>query len=67
MTAVLVFTVTVPSFHKVIWMADELLKTGGQAPPPDFAKFANRARMGSIVGSVLLLLVLACMVAAGFY
>ena len=66
LTTALVFTVTVPSFNKVVKIAGELLKSGGQ-PPPEFQKYARRARLGSVAGAVLLVLVLACMVAAGSY
>ncbi|MGP8124460.1 MAG: hypothetical protein ACLQEQ_01115 [Nitrososphaerales archaeon] len=66
LTAVVVWTVTVPSFQKVIKIANDLLQGGQQAPPPDLAKYGRRARMGSLVGILLLLIVLATMISAGF-
>jgi len=65
-TAVVVWTVTVPSFKKVIRISNDLLKGGQQAPPPELAKYGKRARIGSTVGVLLLLVVLATMVAVGF-
>ena len=65
MTAVLVWTVTLPSFKRVIKISSELLQGGQQAPPPDLAKYGNRARMGSTVAILLLLVVLATMVSVG--
>jgi uncharacterized membrane protein len=54
-----------PSFKKLATMAKEALDSG-QAPPPDMMKYAKRARLGSITGVVLLLVVLGAMVASGF-
>jgi uncharacterized membrane protein len=59
------FSVTFPSFNKVVKIAKGLLQGGGQ-PPPELMKYGKRARMGSIAGVVLLLIVLATMVSAGF-
>lgn len=66
-TAIVAVTVTVPSFRRVIAIADQILKSGQQPPPPELMKYSKRARMGSIAGVVLLLLVLVLMVSAGFY
>lgn len=60
------FSVTVPSFKKIIKIANGLLQGGQQPPPPELMKYAKRARMGSMVGILLLLVVLATMVSAGF-
>lgn len=65
-TAVLAFAFIFPSFRKMASISEQVLKSGGQ-PPPEMAKFANRARVGSLVGALLLLLVLVMMVTAGFY
>ena len=64
---VLATTVVFPSFNKVASLANGVLKSGGQPPPPELAKYANRARVGSMVGAILLLVVLVLMVSAGFY
>jgi len=65
-TAVIVWSVTIPSFKKISKIANDLLKGGQHTPPPEFAKYGKRAMIGSLVGIVLLLVVLAMMVAAGF-
>lgn len=64
-TAVVVFAVTLPSFRKVITMANTALQ-GGQPPSPEMMKYGKRARQGSLVGAGLLLIVLALMIASGF-
>jgi len=64
--AILAFSTTFPAFKKVGAIAEETLK-GGQQPPPELAKYSKRARTGSVAGAILLLIVLALMVAAGFY
>jgi uncharacterized membrane protein len=66
-TAILAVTVVFPSFRKMASMAGDMLKSSGQAPPPEMAKYARRARVSSMLGVVLLLLVVVMMVAAGFY
>lgn len=64
--AVVVWTVTVPSFKKIIKIAKDLLQGRQQGPPPELAKYGKRARMGSTVVILLLLVVLATMVSVGF-
>lgn len=64
--AAVVWSVTVPSFRKVIQIAGSVLQGGQQAPPPEMMKYGKRARQGSLVGILLLLVVLATMIAAGF-
>jgi uncharacterized membrane protein len=66
LTAVVVWTVTIPSFKKVIAIANGLLQGSQQAPPPELMRYGKRARMGSIIGVLLLLTVLATMISAGF-
>lgn len=66
-TAVLAFAVILPAFGKMASIADQVLKSGGQPPPPEMMKYAKRARLGSMTGAALLLLVLVMMVTAGFY
>jgi hypothetical protein len=61
------FAVSVPSFRKIISIADGMLKSGQTPPPPELAKYSKRARAGSLAVAVLLLLTLVMMVAAGFY
>ena len=60
-----VFSLTVPSFKKVIKIAGEAV-AAGKPPAPEIMKYAKRARQGSLIALSLLLLVLAMMVAAGF-
>lgn len=64
-TAVIAYAETIPSFQKVVKFATEAIQNK-QAPNPDIAKYGRRARMGSIVGVVLLLVTLAVMIASGF-
>ena len=64
-TAVVVWTVTVPSFRKVIRMAGEALQRQ-QPPPPEMMKYGKRARQGSLIAIGLLLIILAMMISAGF-
>jgi uncharacterized membrane protein len=64
-TTAVVFALTVPSFRKVIKMAQERLDSGAQGPPPpEMMKYGMRARQGSLIGVVLLLVVLAAMIGA---
>jgi hypothetical protein len=65
-TAAVVFSVTLPSFRKVSSIANGVLQGGEKAPPPEMMKYGKRARLGSLAGVVLLLLVLSMMVASGF-
>ena len=61
--AALAWIVNFPSFKKVSKISNDLLSRGGQeAPPADLAKYGNRAKMGSMLGVLLLLIVLATMV-----
>ena len=60
------FSLTVPSFNRIIKIAKGLLQGGQRPPPPELMKYAKRARTGSLVGVSLLLVVLAMMVSAGF-
>lgn len=64
--AIVAWTVTFPSFKKVIRISDDLLQSGQQTPSPELTKYGRRARMGSMVGLLLLLIVLALMVSFGF-
>jgi uncharacterized membrane protein len=66
-TAVLAFAVIFPSFSKTVSIAEGVLKSAGQPPPPEMAKYADRARVSSMAGMFLLLIVVAMMVTAGFY
>ncbi len=62
-TTAIVFALTVPSFKKVIRIAQEMMNSKTQGPPPpEMMKYGMRARQGSILGVVLLLIVLATMV-----
>lgn len=65
-TAIIAWGVTLPSFMKVSKIANQLLQGGQQAPSPELLKYGKRARVGSTVGLILLLIVLATMVGAGF-
>lgn len=65
-TAVLAIVVIFPSFNSMASLAEGMLKSSGQPPPPDMMKYAKRAKVSSEVGSILLL-VLVMMVSAGFY
>ncbi len=60
-------TVVIPSFRRVIAIAEQVLKSGQTPPPPDLMKFSKRARLGSVTAAVLLMFVLVMMVTAGFY
>ena len=64
-TAGIAFSMTIPSFKKVSRMSAEVIAGTQQAPPPEMMKFAKRARQGSLIGVLLLLITLAAMVAAG--
>jgi len=64
-TAVDAFALTIPSFRKVVKIANEALQNK-QPPSPDMMKYAMRARTGSLIGTVLLLGVLVAMIASGF-
>ena len=61
--AAVVFSLTVPSFNKVIKISQERIASGAQGPPPpEMMKFSKRARTGSLIGVALLLVVLALMI-----
>jgi len=45
----------------------DVLKSGGQRPPPELTKYAKRAMPSSMMATVVLLLALVMMVTAGFY
>jgi uncharacterized membrane protein len=61
--AALAFSVTIPSFNKLVKMARERLASGSQGPPsPEMMKYGKRAAMGSMIGVGLLLVVLATMI-----
>jgi uncharacterized membrane protein len=64
--AAVAFSFTFPSFKRVVKIARGMLQAGPQPPPPELMKYAKRARVGSMVGLLLLLVVLATMVSAGF-
>ena len=64
--AILAWSFVFPSFKRVIQISSSLSKGGQQAPSPDLMKYGNRARIGALVGAVLLLAVLSAMIAAGF-
>ncbi len=64
--AVLANAIIFPTFRKVIRMSNDLLQGGQQAPPPELLKYSERARLGSLIGVFLLIIVLALMVFAGF-
>jgi uncharacterized membrane protein len=64
-TAAVAFVVTIPSFRKVIKLANDALQSG-QPPSPEMRKFGARARQGAIFSAVLLLVVLVMMIASGF-
>ncbi len=66
-TALLGVGMVIPSFRKVIAIADQMLKSGQTPPPPELMKYSKRARLGSIAATSLLLLVLVMMVTAAFY
>jgi uncharacterized membrane protein len=59
------FAITIPSFRRVVKISKEAVQTG-QPPSPDIAKYAKRASMGSLIGTLILFAILAMMVASGF-
>lgn len=65
-TAVIAWGFTIPPFKRVSKLSAAVAGDGPQAPPPEMMAYAKRARLGSTVGVVLLLIALATMVAAGF-
>ena len=65
LTAILAFSFILPSFNKVSAFAKGAIEAG-QPPPPEIMKYAKRARLSSMTGVFLLLIVLAMMVASGF-
>ncbi len=65
-TAVVAFSVTFPSFTKISRISTDVIQGKLQAPPPELAQIAKRARMGSVLGVVMLLIALLTMVSAGF-
>jgi uncharacterized membrane protein len=58
----LAFTVIVPSAHKMVKITESMMKNPGP-PPPELAVAANRLRIGSTAGMVLLIVVTIFMVA----
>lgn len=66
LAAVVGFAVTFPSFRKVVRMSEEALKGSPPMPSPGMAKYGKRAMTGAMASTVLLLLALAMMIAAGF-
>jgi len=58
--------VVIPSFRTMASIAGDVLKSGGQPPPPDLMKYAKRAMISSMTATVLLLAIV-MKVAAGFY
>jgi hypothetical protein len=66
-TAIISFTVIMPSVRKAAFIAGTVLNSGGQPPPPEMRKHVERAKISSVVDAVLPLLVLVLMVTAGFY
>lgn len=64
--AVVAWTVTFPAFKGIARISSGLLQGGQQTPPPELAKYGKRARLGSMMGIIILLVVLATMVSAGF-
>jgi uncharacterized membrane protein len=64
--AVIAWTITIPSFNRVSKISNEVLQGGQQAPPPEMMAAAKRARTGATVATLLLFVVLATMVAAGY-
>ena len=58
----LAFVVILPSTHKMVKIAEELMKNPGP-PPASLAVAANRLRVGSTVAMILLILVTVFMVA----
>jgi uncharacterized membrane protein len=64
--AVIAAGVTIPAFNKISKIANQMLEGGLQAPPPELKKYGTRARRGALLALVLLLVVLAAMVSAGF-
>jgi len=64
--AAVAFSLTLPSFRKVITLSKKTLEGGQGPPPPEMMTYGKRARTGSIIGVVILLFSLAMMVASGF-
>ena len=64
--AILAWSVTFPSFGKIIQISGSLPQGGQQAPAADLMKYSRRARIGSTLAATLLLIVVAMMVSAGF-
>ena len=59
------FSFVIPSFKKVVKFSSEALQTG-KPPSPEMMKYGTRARVGSLLGVLMLLFVLAMMVISGF-
>lgn len=59
------FSVVIPSFFKIGKLAAKALEGGQQAPPGDMMALAKRARTGSMIVLLILLVTLAAMVTAG--
>lgn len=66
LAAVVAMAVTFPSFRRIARLSEEALKSSPPTPSPEMAKYGSRARLGAMIATVLLLLALAMMVAAGF-
>ena len=64
-TAAIAFSVTVPSFRKIAKIATAVIGGTQQGPPTEMMSAAKRARQGSMISLVLLLITLAAMVTAG--
>jgi uncharacterized membrane protein len=66
LAALVVWTVTIPSFRKIISMSGTALAEQ-KPPPPEMMMYGKRARTGSISAVLLLVIVVAMMVTSGFY
>jgi uncharacterized membrane protein len=62
---ILGFAYTIPSFNRISKLSSEAIQSG-KPPSPEMMKYGKRARIGSMTGVVLLLIVLAMMVISGF-
>ncbi len=65
-TVIIAVTMVVIPTRRIMAIAQQVLKSG-ETPPPELMKLSKRARMGSVMGAVLLLVVVVLMVSAGFY
>lgn len=66
-TAVLAFAFVYPAFNRMVSIANGMLKNAGSPAPPEMAKYATRARVGSMAAALLLVVAAALMVTTGFY